>query len=213
MHSATTMLRLVRYVAIALILAMLGAVAYVQWFRPQLAMQDRAGGLVLGQGVQMGGPFTLTDHTGRRVTDASYRGRWMLIFFGYTHCPDVCPTELAALAETLETLGPLADRVAPLFITVDPERDTPEALAAYVGLFGGRITGLTGSAAEVAAAARAYRVFYRRVDSPDSTTYLMDHSAFIYLMDPDGGLGAVFRPSQTPAEMAATIRTLIERRG
>ncbi|MCC7427363.1 MAG: SCO family protein [Alphaproteobacteria bacterium] len=206
-------LRLIRFTAIGLILMLLGALGYMQWFRPGSLSPDRAGGLVTAAEMQIGGPFALTDHTGRAVTDQTYRGRWMVLFFGFTHCPDVCPTELATVAEALGALGPDAGRVAPLFVSIDPERDTPAALAQYVTLYDPRLTGLTGTAEQVSVAARAYRVFYRKVEPPGSSTYLMDHSALTYLMDPDGRLAAIFRPGTTATDMAAAIKAHIARRG
>jgi protein SCO1/2 len=111
-------------------------------------------------GISIGGPFRLTDDKGRAVTDADYRGRWMLVFFGYTNCPDECPLTLQKMAAAMAKLGPLADRLTPLFITVDPARDTPARLASYLETFDLRIVGLTGSDAQIAAAAKAYRAYY-----------------------------------------------------
>jgi protein SCO1/2 len=156
-------------------------------------------------GVSVGGPFALTDDHGHAVTDASYRGRWMLVYFGYTFCPDVCPTELQTISAALDKLGPQAAQVVPLFITVDPERDTPAALADYVKLFDDRLIGLTGTPQQIAAVARAYRVYYAKVTPKDSTSYLMDHSSFVYLVGPDGQLRALFRPGQSAQDLADAI--------
>jgi protein SCO1/2 len=135
----------------------------------------------------VGGPFALTDHTGRRVTDQDFRGRYMLVFFGFTYCPDVCPSALQLISAALDRLGPKAERVVPLFITLDPERDTPEHLAEYVKSFHPRLIGLTGSASDIEAAAKAYRVYFRKVADPKSTAeYTIDHTVFIYVMGPDG---------------------------
>jgi len=158
-------------------------------------------------GLGIGGPFRLTDTGGHTVTDASFRGRWMLVYFGYTSCPDVCPTELATIGAVLRELGPEADRVAPLFITVDPARDTGKVLGAYVRLFDPRLIGLTGTPAEIAAAARAYRVFYRRVALHDGNAYLMDHSSFVYLMGPDGRFIDLFNPRTRATDIATSIRS------
>jgi protein SCO1/2 len=157
-------------------------------------------------GVTIGGPFALIDGTGKAVTDADFRGRWMLVYFGYTFCPDVCPTELQSVSTALDLLGPLAARVVPVFITVDPERDTPAVMAEYVKLFDPRLIGLTGSAAQVAAATRAYRVYAQRVDTKTNTDYLMNHSSFIYLMGPDGRFVALFRQGMAPQEIATAIQ-------
>ena len=166
----------------------------------------RLGSSGISASVSVGGPFSLTDDQGRAVTDQTYRGRWMLVYFGYTFCPDVCPTELQTIASALDTLGPDANAVVPLFVTVDPERDTPAALANYVKLFDNRIVGLSGTPEQIAAVARAYRVYYAKVTPKDSTSYLMDHSSFVYLVGPDGKLRALFRPGQSARELADAIR-------
>ena len=135
----------------------------------------------------VGGPFSLVDHTGRRVSNADFSGRFTLVFFGFTFCPDVCPTALQVTSAALEKLGPKAARVTPLFITVDPERDTPEQLKSYVGSFHPSLVGLTGTQAEIDAVAKAYRVYFKRVkDERSSAGYTMDHTSIIYLMGPDG---------------------------
>ena len=147
------------------------------------------------------------DPSGRVVTDRDLRGRWSLLYFGYTSCPDVCPTELQTMAEALDALGPdLAGRVQPVFVTVDPERDTPERLADYVKLFHPRLMGLTGTPAQVVQAARAFRVYYAKARSGDGDAYLMDHSSFVYLLDPEGAVRALFRPGTTADDLAAALR-------
>lgn len=135
----------------------------------------------------VGGSFSLLDHTGRRVTDTDFRGRYMLVYFGFTYCPDVCPSGLQIIAGALQKIGPKADRLTPLFITVDPERDTPAQLAEYVKSFDPRLIGLTGTPAEIAAVAKAYRVYYKKVVDEKSTAgFTIDHTALMYLMDPKG---------------------------
>jgi cytochrome oxidase Cu insertion factor (SCO1/SenC/PrrC family) len=165
-----------------------------------------AGGVQLPQGMVLGGPFQLVDQTGRAVTEADFAGRFMLVYFGFTYCPDVCPTELGAMVAALDELGDAAARVTPIFITVDPDRDTPEAMADYVARFDPRLVGLTGTPEQIAAAARAYRVFYAKVQRPEMTQYLVDHSSFIYLVGPDGRVRSLFRPQTSPEAMAQTIR-------
>jgi len=161
----------------------------------------------LPPGLALGGPFALRDQQGRRVTEASLRGDWALVYFGYTSCPDICPTELQVLAGALDALPPeMASRVRPVFITVDPERDTPEVLGRYVALFHPRLLGLTGTPAEIAAVARGYRVFYKRVEGAGDAGYLMDHSSIIYLQDPAGAVRALFRPGTETADLAAALR-------
>lgn len=151
--------------------------------------------------------FSLTDHNGNHVTEADFPGRWQLVFFGFTHCPDVCPTTVAYMANVLDRLGGEVERVAPIFITVDPTRDTPEVMAEFVQAFHPKLTGLTGSEAEVAAAAQSFRVYYEKMEeetAPDG--YLMAHSGHIYLMTPEGRFEDVFREGEQSAEdMAADI--------
>jgi protein SCO1/2 len=152
--------------------------------------------------------FALTTAEGTDVTEASYRGKWLLVYFGYTYCPDLCPTTLAALAGAVERLGPAADRVQPLFITVDPERDTPAILAAYVQAFGGHLVALRGSDADTAAAARAFRVSYARRDLGDGS-YAMDHSSYIYVVDPQGRLVGLVTADSAAHDLAATLQGLL----
>jgi protein SCO1/2 len=144
---------------------------------------------------QVGGAFVLTDHDGRRVRDTDFRGRAMAVFFGFTHCPDICPTALARMSEVLDALGPDADAVQALFVSVDPRRDTPALLKDYVTHVSPRILGLTGSEAEIAAVARAYRVYYRINGDPETNpNYLVDHSGFVYVMDRSGRFVGTFNP-------------------
>lgn len=173
-----------------LLVGALAAVAVV----PQVRERVFSGGgtRTVGQAL-VGGPFTLTAHTGQRVSDSDYRGKFMLVFFGFTYCPDVCPTALQTMAAALEQLGAKADRVVPLFITVDPERDTPEQLAQYVASFSPRFVGLTGSRAEIDTVLKEYRVYAQKVEDPKSTAgYTMNHSSIIYVMGPDGSYRSHF---------------------
>jgi len=154
----------------------------------------------------VGGPFSLVDHHGRRVSDEDFRGRLMLVYFGFTYCPDVCPTGLQVMAAAIDKLGAKGKDVVPILITVDPERDTPEALARYVPSFHGRLIGLTGSPAEIEAVSRAYRVYYRRVkDEASSQPYTIDHTSIIYLMGRDGQFITHFTHATPPDTMAAAI--------
>lgn len=157
----------------------------------------------------IGGPFTLAGSGGAQVSDASFRGCYMVVFFGFTHCPDVCPAKLEEIARTLEALGPAAGRVAPVFISVDPERDTPDLAADYAAYFDRRIVGLSGTPDQVFEVAKAYRAYYQRVDLEDGS-YVVDHSALVYLMGPDGAFREIFRPDETPDAMAAKIAAIIE---
>jgi len=158
----------------------------------------------------VGGPFTLTDHTGKRVTDQDFRGRFMLVFFGFTYCPDVCPTALQVMAAALEKIGSKAEQITPVLITVDPERDTPEQMAMYVKSFHPRLVGLTGSPEEIAAVAKAYRVYFKRVADPKSSGgYTMDHSAIIYVMGPDGAFRTHFTYTVNADAMAERLTKLL----
>jgi protein SCO1/2 len=159
--------------------------------------------------------YTLTDHTGRAVTADSFDGQWQLVFFGFTHCPDICPTTLAYMAQVMDGLGPDATHVTPIFITVDPARDTAEVMAAYVDAFYPRMVGLTGTEAQVAEAAGNFRVWYERAEDasmPDG--YSMAHAGHIYVMAPDGRFVDVWLEGNTPAEaFAADLLTLIQSTG
>jgi len=201
------MLKLIRVGAFALI-AVLVVGWGVAWMRGGGFKLDEIG-LTIPGGVSMGGPFTLVDTAGETVTDATFRGRWMLVYFGFSYCPDVCPTDLQTISTALDRLGPLAERIVPIFVTIDPERDTPAALAEYVKLFDERLVGLTGSKEQIAAAARAYRVYYARAKSNDTSDYLMDHSSFIYLIGPDGGFRALYRHGITPEELAGSLKSRV----
>lgn len=155
----------------------------------------------------IGGPFTLIDHDGKTVTNADFQGHLMLVYFGYTYCPDVCPTALTGIAEALDILADGADEITPIFITVDPERDTPEGMADYVDVFHPRMVGLSGSVEQTTAAARAYRVFFAKVQEEDGgpEDYLMDHSAYTYLMDRQGKFLTHFPHGADPTVMAKDI--------
>ena len=154
----------------------------------------------------IGGPFQLVDSTGHTVTDRAFRGKYMLVYFGYTTCPDVCPTTLADVASALDQLGARGAAVQPVFITVDPARDTPAVIGPYVANFGANWVGLTGSADQIATAAREYRVYYakhRTGDGPND--YTMDHSSILYLVGPDGRFVAPVPADSAPASMAGDI--------
>jgi cytochrome oxidase Cu insertion factor (SCO1/SenC/PrrC family) len=159
----------------------------------------------------IGGPFTLTDQHGNIVTDADYRGRYMLIYFGFTYCPDVCPTTLATMAEALDLVGDEAGTIVPILITVDPERDTPEQLNMYVSHFSPRFVALTGTPEQIASVAREYRVYYAKVaeKGADEDAYTMDHSAITYLMGPDGTYVRHFGHATTADQMAERLREVI----
>jgi protein SCO1/2 len=155
----------------------------------------------------IGGPFSLVDGAGKRVTEQDYRGRYMLVFFGFTSCPDVCPAGLQLISAALEKIGKKADRITPLFITLDPERDTPEKVASYVKNFNPRIVGLSGIPDDIAKVAKAYRVYYQKVPTEGGTpgNYSLDHSSIIYLMDPNGEYVTHFTPTTTLDQLSAGL--------
>ena len=161
----------------------------------------RGSGPIAQQIAAIGGPFKLTDQNGREVTDGELKGKPFLVFFGFTHCPDVCPTTLFEVSEILRSLGRDADRTGALFITVDPERDTPAAMKDYLSSFDPHLIGLTGDPAAVAAVAKAYRVYYKKVPL-EQGGYTMDHTAIVYLMDKEGRFLSPFSLKR-PAEAAA----------
>jgi protein SCO1/2 len=152
----------------------------------------------------IGGPFALIDHDGKPRTNEDFGGKLMLIYFGFTYCPDICPTDLQNIGLALDKLGEAAEHVQPLFITVDPARDTAEHLNDYVPMFHPRLIGLTGAAAAIHKAATAYRVYYAKVPLKDDD-YTVDHSSFIYLVGPDGHYLGFFPPGTPPDSIAQTI--------
>jgi len=155
----------------------------------------------------IGGPFALIDQTGTRRTDADFRGKLMLVYFGFTYCPDVCPTDLLQMTLALDQLGAAGEAVQPIFITVDPERDTPAHLKEYMSLFHPRFVGLTGEAAAIREAARAYRAYYAKVALVNGD-YTLDHSAFIYLMDRNGEYLDFFPPGTSAELIASALRAV-----
>lgn len=153
--------------------------------------------------VTIGGPFSLTAPDGTTVTDQTYRGKWLLVYFGYTFCPNSCPTTLLEIAAALEKLGPDAAKVQPIFITVDPKRDTPKVMAQYTQSFDSRIVGLTGTPEQIAAVALEYGAYYVAHKSGDGANdYTMDHSTYLYVMDPRGQFVQAF-DADTPADRIA----------
>ena len=158
----------------------------------------------------VGGPFSLQDGDGRQISDRDFRGKYMLVYFGYTFCPDVCPTTLNEVADALERLGPKAGKLQPIFITVDPKRDSPAVVKQYAAAFGPRLIGLTGSPEQIAQVAKEYRVYYaEHRTGPGPGDYTMDHSSIIYLMSPEGKFIAPIRADESGAEMAADLERLM----
>ena len=197
--------------ALAVVVALVGQ----KWFAPT---QDAAthGGLGIevttpGAGPKIGGAFTLVNQDGKTVTDADFLGKYMLVYFGYTFCPDVCPTNLSAISAALDILGEDAAKITPVFVSVDHERDTTELLKEYVVHFHPTMVGLTGTPEQIREAARAYRVYYAKVveEGSDPDAYLMDHSAISYLMGPDGNFVAHFGHGTPGETMAQKIRDVL----
>ena len=159
----------------------------------------------VAQPAAIGGPFQLTDQNGKAVTDKSLKGKPTLIFFGYTHCPDVCPTSLFEISEVLRAMGKDADKVNAVFISVDPERDTQAAMKDYLSSFDPHLEGLSGDPAETAKVITSYRVYAKKVPTKDGD-YTMDHTALIYLMDRDGRFVSPFNLKRTPEEAAVELK-------
>lgn len=170
-----------------------------------LLMSGRGFGPAQPQAAAIGGPFRLIDQDGKVVTDQDMRGKPFLVFFGFTHCPDVCPTTLFEMSEVLRNLGADADKLSALFITVDPERDTPAAMKDYLSSFDPHLRGLTGDAAALAAVAKEYRVYYKKVPL-EGGDYTMDHTAIVYLMDKQGRFVAPFSLKRSAEAAAADLR-------
>jgi protein SCO1 len=190
--------RAVAFAALVLVVAV-AVLAYTPWGRSlwQAQVEGAVGTAAIG------GPFQLTDQNGKPRTDADFRGQYMLVFFGYTNCPDVCPTTLQTLTDAMAALGAKAAKVTPVFITVDPERDTAKALKDYAGNFTPRLVALTGSPGEIAAVAKEYRVYYAK--SGEGPNYAMDHTALIYLMAPDGSYLTHYAPQATADDIAKDL--------
>lgn len=202
-------LKWIRYGAWAgvVLVAFVGASILLGWWQvdgPGRSTADRAS----VQGVPaIGGPFTLVDQTGRTVTDADYRGKPMAVFFGFTHCPEVCPTTLVQMANLTGKIGAAADRLQILLITVDPERDTPEQLALYLQSFDPRVIGLTGSREQVDAALSAYKAYAKKI--PTESGYTMDHSASVYLMKADGSFRTMIDYHEEEASALEKVRMVL----
>lgn len=162
-------------------------------------------------GQRIGGPFELQGPDGQRVTEQSFEGQWLLVFFGFTRCADVCPTTLTQIAKLLDGLGEQGARLQPLFISLDPERDTPEVLADYTAFFDERILGLTGSPEQIRQVADAYGVYVRKV--PMGDTYMLDHTGSVYLMNPAGELVSLISPQRTAADAAREISAALAQAG
>jgi protein SCO1/2 len=188
-----------RRLLLPLLVFLVGAAALAAAAFITFAPSARQGGQSLASAV--GGPFALTTSDGKTLTDKELRGAPFLVFFGFTHCPDICPTKLFEISEVLRAAGPKGEKLKALFVTVDPERDTPETMKSYLGSFDPRIIGLTGERAAIDATVKAYRAYARKVPLKDGD-YTMDHTALVYLMDRNGGFVGAFNIERPPAEAA-----------
>lgn len=203
-----------KLVPIALVSMLTGGLLAMVWLAsqlPQAGVTASSNNSAVGRAA-IGGPFTLVNHKGKTVTQANFKGRYMLVYFGYTFCPDVCPTELQVMSAALEALPPAkAAQITPILVSIDPERDTPAKLAEYVANFHPRLVGLTGTPEQVRAAAKAYKVYFKKANDPDSSAgYAMDHSSIVYLMGPDGYFLKHFAYGTSSKKMARTLEKLVK---
>jgi protein SCO1/2 len=189
--------------------AVLGLLGGSVWFALNGTVKGCGSSSVAGGAGAIGGPFTLIDETGKTVTEADVLTQPALVYFGYTFCPDVCPLDAARNAEAVDILAQLGHEVLPVFITIDPERDTPEVLADYTDYLHPNMLGLTGSPEQVKAASQAYRTYYKKQESEDEF-YLMDHTALTYLMLPDAGFVEFFKRDATSEQIANTASCFID---
>lgn len=199
--------RLALWAAVGVAVFVFGALEVWRQIDPTRAPQTAGSGLIPPTS-EIGGPFRLVDTDGKPVTDASLRGKAIAMFFGFTHCPDVCPTTLAEAASWLETLGDEAKDLRFVFVSVDPERDTPDVLKNYIAAFDPRVTGLTGSREEVDAIIKAYRVYARKVPL-EGGGYTMDHTAGIYLMNRDMKFVGIVNYQEETEKALAKLRALL----
>ena len=194
-------------------LALIGAggwIAQDALLKPDaVATTEQRGFFSTDSASMIGGPFQLTDQNGRKRSSDEFRGKLMLIYFGFTYCPDVCPTALTVVTTALDQLGDQADAVVPILITVDPERDTPAVLKDYVAQFSPRYIGLTGSEREIAQVAKEFRVYYAKSPGSGGAPYLMDHTSLLYLMDQNGRFNTHFTHNNRAEDIVAAVRKLL----
>jgi len=207
------MSRTTKIVLIVWALALLAAGAWIAQdallkHDPEMKAEQK-GFFTTEAGPTIGGPFQLTDQNGRKRSSDEFRGKLMAIYFGFTYCPDVCPTALTVITTALDQLGEQADAVVPILITIDPERDTPAVLKDYVAQFSPRIIGLTGSDREIAQVAKLFRVYYAKSPGSGGAPYLMDHTSLIYLMDQNGRFSTHFTHNNRAEDIVAAVRKLL----
>lgn len=199
---------------VAVLAAAAGGLAAWQW-KPQVEIDHEAlrkahlmEDVMFGRAV-IGGPFSLMDHNGRRRSLEEFRGKVVVLYFGYTFCPDVCPTDLVAISKMIEALGPDGERIQPLFVTLDPERDTVEQLGHYVPHFHSRLVGLTGTLQEIGKVAELYKAYFKKVPAREGPHYFLDHSAYIYVLDEQGKYYGTFPPGTSPKRLTAVVGELL----
>lgn len=195
---------------VAVVALLGGTLGYIQMQRANDKFAECRSSVVAGGGGDIGGPFTLVDETGKTVTDKDVLTKPSLVYFGYTFCPDVCPLDNARNAEAIDLLTAKGYEVAPVFISIDPERDTPEILRDFTDNLHEKMIGLTGTPEQVQAASRAYKTYYKKQDTGDQY-YLMDHSTFTYLMLPGSGFADFFTRDDTPEQMADRVACFIDK--
>lgn len=205
-------MKLVKFIIIPAIALMLTMNIYVYIHKNFIDPQEKSSNAqeVKSSGEAfIGGDFSLIDQDGKRVNDADFRGKHMLVYFGFTNCPMICPTDMANISLALDGLGDDASKIQPIFITVDPKRDTPEQIKTFLSNFNPAFVGLTGTDEEIAKAANAYRIYYKKAKGQDMQGYQMDHSAYIYMMDAKGNYVTHFRHEQPVEEMIEGIKKRI----
>ncbi len=205
------MMNLRRMIFVILILAVACAVTF--WLvasHNENEMPQETG--LLPKPSDLGGPFSLIDQSGKHVTEKDYAGKYLLIYFGYTYCPDACPTELLVMGQALDQMPQAqSDKIQPIFITIDPARDTIDKLSEYVPSFYPRLVGLTGSDAEIAEVAKEFKVYYAKSTAPNNASdYVMDHSSYVYLMNPEGKMIGIFSSDTSAEDMAKSLTAAVK---
>jgi cytochrome oxidase Cu insertion factor (SCO1/SenC/PrrC family) len=200
-------------VLLAVVVAVAGAYFLLRDDPPAAGSREGAARLMSelmsGKG-PVGGPFTLTDQDGARRSLADFRGKLVLLYFGFTYCPDVCPTDLMTVGNLIRSLGPAGEQVQPVFVTLDPARDKPEVLRAYVASFHPRFVALTGTESEIRRIATSYKVYFEKVKPPGVNTYLIDHTAYVFLLDREGKFVTLFPPATPQERMAVMVREFLK---
>jgi protein SCO1 len=195
------------FLTITVIVISIGAAVFIGWMQTSKRDSDsNKNPHVVTANVELGGEFALTDHNGNRVTDKDFKDKLMLVYFGYTFCPDFCPAELTAIAETLKMFGSRVEQIQPLFISIDPERDSQEVLKNYVAGFHPKLLGLRGNPGETEKIKEAYKIYAAKTQEGTDSDYLVDHTTFVYLMGRDGKFITMFKYGTPPQSMYKEIK-------